>query len=202
MILAGYAIVAMGGEGDVTRETVSRGLSALAAELDALGREEFSARLAVMEASSNLEYEIAEGGDSIDHEMLSLLERKLSVAKARQDTIQAMRARLDLIGAEIRRDGEDWDRERDQYERTQDRLATIKGRDAVDLPLLSVVAAEIIDPKDKALGKRSGYAARLRRAVRAFVAIVGDKSVDQFSRGQLTLEKRKQHRPEFIHCAG
>src|SRR5688572_5305860 len=99
---------------------------------------------------------------------------------ARRDALRSARARLDIIGAKIRRDGEEWHQERAVYDRTVDRLATLKGRVAEDLPLLSVCAAEVIKTKSDALGGKPGYTARLQRAVRAFVAIIGDKAVDAY----------------------
>lgn len=177
-VLAGYVTVEMGSK-EVTREAVSRGLAALAAELEKLRREEWGAGLAALGAGSKWREE-AENGVSADQEVVEIFRADEARHISRRDTLRSMRARLDLIGAEIRRDGEDWNTERTIYERTVDRLSTLKGSAAADLPLLSVIAAEIIDPKSEALGKRSGYAARLRRAVRAFIAIVGDKTVDQY----------------------
>jgi hypothetical protein len=177
-VLAGYVTAAIEGRG-MTRETVSRGLAALAAELEKMRSEEWSARLAGLRANSAWREEV-EYGAPADQEVVDQFRANEAQHMARVNALQSMRARLDLIGAEIRRDGEDWDKERAVFERTVDRLASLKGAAAQNLPLLSVIAAEIIEPKNEALGKRSGYAARLRRAVRAFIAIVGDKTVDQY----------------------
>lgn len=177
-ILAGYVAVAVG-DGDMSREAVSKGLTALAAELETLRREERSAGLRALSAGSTWREE-AEHGPSADREVVEIFRANEAKHLGRRDALRGMRARLDLIGAEIKRDGQDWEVERAAYDRTVDRLSAMKGTAAAELPRLSVVAAEIIDPKEEALGKRSGYPARLRRAVRGFVSIIGDKPVDQY----------------------
>lgn len=176
-ILAGYANVAIGD--GMSRESVSKGLTALAAELETLRREERRESFRALNANSAWRDEEAQE-EFADREVVKMFRFREALHLGRRDALQSMRARLDLIGAEIRRDGQDWEAERAVYDRTVDRLSTMKGKVAEDLPLLSVVAAGIIDPKADALGKRSGYAARLRRAIRGFVSIIGDKTVDQY----------------------
>lgn len=176
-ILAGYVNVSVGN--GMSRESVSKGLTALAAELETLRREERREAFRALNANSAWRDE-EEQEEFADQETVKTFRFREALHLGRRDALRSMRARLDLIGAEIRRDGQDWEVERAAYDRTVDRLSTMKGRPAAELPLLSVVAAEIIDPKADALGTRSGYAARLRRAVRAFVSIIGDRTVDQY----------------------
>lgn len=176
-VLAGYAITRMECR-DVSREMVSRGLAAVAEQLEALRREEWGAGLKGLNANTQWREEAKHG--SGDPEIIQLFQAAEAQHMARRDALRSVRARMDLIGAEIRKDGDEWHAERAAYDRTVDRLASLKGTTAQELPLLSIIAAEIIDPKAEALGKKSGYSARLRRAVRAFVAIVGDKTVDKY----------------------
>lgn len=159
----------------MSRESVSKGLTAL----EALRAEERSAGMRALGAGSMWREE-AEHGVSADRDVVEMFRASEARHIGRRDVIRSMLARLDVIGAEIRRDGEDWSTERAVYERTVDRLSAMKGATVQELPLLSVIANEIIDPKVEALGKKSGYCARLRRAVRAFVSIIGDKPVDQY----------------------
>ncbi|WP_114944616.1 tyrosine-type recombinase/integrase [Microvirga calopogonii] len=176
-ILAGYAVTRMESR-DVSRELVSRGLAAVAAQLEALRREEWGAGLKSLTANTQWREEAEHG--SGDPEIIQIFKAAEAKHIAHRDAIRSARARLDIIGAEIRKDGEEWHQERAIYDRTVDRLATLKGKVAEDLPLLSVCAAEIIKTKSDALGEGSGYIARLQRAVRTFVAIIGDKAVDAY----------------------
>lgn len=142
-ILAGYVNVAIGD--GMSRESVSKGLTALVAELETLRREERSAAFRALNANTMWREE-AEHGPSADHELVEMFRTREAGHLSRRDTLRSVRARLDLIGAEIRRDGQDWEAERAAYDRTVDRLSAMKGRAAAELPLLTVIAAEIIDP--------------------------------------------------------
>ncbi|MFG1295198.1 tyrosine-type recombinase/integrase [Xanthobacter variabilis] len=176
-ILAGWATVAM--EGSVSRQEVSRGLAALAAELDAIDQQVRNTDLRMLNATSTWREE-AEHGASADPDVIGLFRNKEAEHRGRLDVLRSMRTRLEHLGAEIKRDGEGWEAERAAYDRTVDRLASMRESPAVDLPLLSVAAPPIIEAREKAIGTTSGYPARLRRVIRAFVSVVGDKPVDQY----------------------
>lgn len=153
-ILAGYVNVSVGN--GMSRESVSKGLTALAAELETLRREERCEAFRALNANSAWRDE-QEQEEFADQEVVKTFRFREALHLGRRDALRSMRARLDLIGAEIRRDGQDWEAERAAYDRTVDRLSAMKGRAAAELPLLSVAAADIIDPKADALGTRSGY---------------------------------------------
>jgi len=178
-ILAGVATSRMGG--DMSRETVNRGLTEVAAQLADLKAKATSANFAALRASAALA-EIDEYGQVMYSEPLSEieLERRLAAAQAERAVFRNMQTQLDKIGREIVEDGNNWETERQVYDRTVDRLAQQKPV-TVNLPILSVIAEEVIAAKEKALTKKSAsYIGRLRRAVRAFVAIIGDKKVSEY----------------------
>ncbi|TDT96710.1 phage integrase family protein [Azorhizobium sp. AG788] len=176
-ILAGWAAVAM--EREVSREEVSRGLIALARELANVRREAFGAGIRMLNAQTVWSEEAA-NGETADPDIVRHFQKAEAKHRERRDALRRMQVRLDLIGSEIKRDGEDWAIERATYERTLDRLSTMRGQSQPDIPHLSIIAEEIIGAKEQAIGGRSGYPARLRRAVRSFILIVGDKTVDQY----------------------
>jgi integrase len=179
-ILAGVATSRMGG--DMSRETVNRGLTEVAAQLADLKAKASSANFAALRASAALA-EIDEYGEVMYSEPLSEieLERRLAAAQAERAVFWNMQTQLDKIGREIVEDGNNWETERQVYDRTVDRLAQQKPV-TKDLPILSIAAEEVITAKSDALTDRSAsYIARLRRAVRAFAAIIGDKRLSEYS---------------------
>ncbi len=179
-ILAGYVTVKMGGEG-MSRETVNRGLIEVAAQLADLKAKATNANFAALRASAALA-EIDEYGQVMYSEPFSEveLERRLATAQAERAVYRGMQVQLDKIGREIVHDGDGWETERQTYDRMVDRLAQQKPI-TVNLPLLSAVAEEVIVAKEKALTKKSAsYIARLRRAIKAFIAIIGDKKVSEY----------------------
>lgn len=179
-ILAGYATARMGGE-NMSRETVNRGLAEVAAQLADLKAKATSANFAALRASAALA-EIDEYGQVTYSEPFSEmeLERGLAAARTERDIYRGMQVQLDKIGREIVHDGNNWEAERQVYDRTVDRLAQQKPV-AVNLPLLSAAAEEVIVEKEKALTKKSAsYVGRLRRAIKAFIAIIGDKKVSEY----------------------
>jgi integrase len=179
-VLAGYATASLGGVG-VSRETVARGLAELAVQLDDLSKQDTRARFEALRASGALN-DIDNGDEAFLPEPTAAVhEQRLIIARTERAIIRDMRGRLDKIGREIVHDGDDWKTERQTYDRMVDRLAQQKPV-TKDLPILSVAAEEVITAKSEALTDRSAsYIARLRRAVRAFAAIIGDKRVSEYS---------------------
>lgn len=177
-VLAGYATVLLGDE-SMSRETVSRGLAEIASQLKDLKEQKRRASFAILRESGAL-YEVETFGTSPTSEPTALLEQRLAVARAEKATFQSMHDRLDKIGQEIVHDGNDWETERQTYDRMVDRLAAQKPV-SVNLPLLSIIAEEVISGKEKALGAKSAsYIGRLKRSVRAFIGIIGDKRVSEY----------------------
>jgi len=180
-ILAGYATASMGGE-NMSRETVNRGLAEVATQLADLKAKATSANFAALRASAALA-EIDDYGQVMYSEPLSEmeLERRLATAQAERAAYRGMLVQLDKIGREIVHDGEGWEKERQTYDRMVDRLAQQKPV-TKNLPILSVAAEEVITAKSDALTEKSAsYIARLRRAIRAFVAVTGDKRVSEYT---------------------
>jgi integrase len=180
-ILAGYATARMRGE-NMSRETVNRGLAEVATQLADLKAKATSANFAALRASAALA-EIDEYGQVMYSEPFSEveLERRLASAQAERAIYRGMQVQLDKIGREIVHDGDGWEKERQSYERMFDRFAQQKPV-TKNLPLLSVAAEAVITAKSEALTEDSAsYIARLRRAVRAFVEIIGDKRVSEYT---------------------
>ncbi|AVT81433.1 tyrosine-type recombinase/integrase [Rhodopseudomonas palustris] len=179
-ILAGYVTAEMGVL-NMSRNTVTRGLTELAAQLEDVSRRERKANFAALRASASL-WEIEEGfGHGLAEPSNHVHEQALVHARLERSLYRAMRERLDEIGREIVKDGQDWQAERQTYDRMVDRLAQQKPI-IRDLPVLTLAAEEVINAKAEALTVRSeGYIARLRRAVKAFASIIGDKRVSEYT---------------------
>ncbi|WP_315756012.1 tyrosine-type recombinase/integrase [Bradyrhizobium sp. SZCCHNRI2007] len=177
-ILAGVATARMGA--DMSRETVNRGLAEVAAQLEHFAKKETTANFTVLRAGGALD-DIDNGDEGLLPESMTVVhEQRLAAARAERAIFRDMRNRLDKIGREIVHDGNDWETERQIYDRTVDRLSQQKPI-TVNLPILSVAAEEVIVEKEKALtDKSASYIGRLRRAVKAFIGIIGDKKVSEY----------------------
>jgi integrase len=181
-ILAGYATARMGAI-SMSRETVTHGLSEVASQLADLKALEQKANFAALNAVGKLADHPGKNWTCVDPQAPTYaeLEQDLAVAQTTYSMYRVMRERIDGIGREIVRDGDDWHTEREIYDRTVVRLAQSKPV-TTNLPILSVIAEEVINAKADALTETgAGYIARMRRAVRAFTSIIGDKKVSEYS---------------------
>ncbi|WP_414473565.1 hypothetical protein [Microvirga sp. M2] len=186
------------------RETLTKSLAALAAELETLRREEWSAGLAGLQAQTQWREE-AEFGQSADPEIVEMFRANAAKHMARRDVIRSIRARLGSIRVALDQDSAVWEGERATYDHIVSTLASIErstmpasspGPAPASVPepepepsattketLLSVAATLVLDGRRSALqgdGERSRYADRLDASLRAFIDIVGDKPLRQY----------------------
>lgn len=191
-ILAGRATIMMEEVG-LRREVVVRSLEALAAEMDRLKREAFSAGLGALR-SEPLAYEDDAAGWSRDPDLVAHEEAKMKVAAARRDTLRAVRQRLEGLGHALAQDGAAWAAEREMHDRLLDRFATatmISASPAIPpspaamvLPLLSsTIDGYLARKKEDDISAR--HVDGLRRRFEAFITHVGDRPIDQYKASDL-----------------
>ncbi|MEE1657894.1 hypothetical protein VB618_16965 [Microvirga sp. CF3062] len=196
------------------RETLTKSLSALAAELEMLRREERRATFTVLNAQTAIDDE-TEGGWSGDPDRIEHARLQEARGLARRDAIRAFRERLGVIGIALDHDGAAWEGERSTYDRVVSTLATLERAVVPPQPtssaqllsappsppspepasqgitrdtLFSVAAAPVLSGRREALesgGERSRYADRLDASFRAFIDIIGDKPLKDYLPGDL-----------------
>lgn len=192
----------------MTREILSASLTALAAEIDGIRRQD--RYLAFMGPSADEIHQIDNDEHATENErgIANLLrEERASVGRKRRN-LKGLRARLEKIGAALAKDKVAWEAERGTYESVVRVLGSIErpaAPAAVAVPaapvepepeieadarafkpttLLSVAGRAILDARKAAVnpddedGKR--YEERLETALSVFLEIVGDKPLSYY----------------------
>lgn len=197
--------------GMADRETLTRSLEALAAELDTLDR---GIRWAGLKAASaRSEADLHGGHDDPDSRELGAHHRSVAAAQdASKKALASIRTRLDVVGAALAQDKAAWSSERASHERFVDRALTI-GRQieahtatAVVAPVAAVAPVALplppAEPKAPDLPLLSScigaYTQSVREARRSedyvigitgklgeFVAIAGDKPLSAYVKKDL-----------------
>lgn len=201
-ILAGEAT--RGFAADMNRETLTRSLKALAEEIEALRREEFSAGFSAFAARNRLS-NVAEYGDTLTHEYVAASKEKIAAGKARKDAIASVRQRLEKVGRALETDAAALTAERAAYAHALATIAAIERPAAVPMAptpvappaasedehehrdereitadtLLSVAGKIVLDLRREAKGESATgddrYQERLENALAAFIDVIGDK---------------------------
>ncbi|MBB3998417.1 hypothetical protein [Aureimonas pseudogalii] len=182
------------------RETLTRSLTALAAELDTLDR---GIRWAGLKAESAWSEADQHGArDDPDSREIAAHYRSAAAAQdARRKALKSIRTRLDIVGAALAQDDVAWKSERANFEWTVDRALTVGQR--IDAPSAVVAVAPVAPPPlpespPQALplllsacldayladlledGKRLEYANGLVAKCREFVALAGDRAITDY----------------------
>lgn len=185
-ILAGRATEMLGAGVD-DRDIMRRSLAALAAELAALSKAEFSAGVMALPGPAL---------DDPEPEIRTLDERRRTAAAERRDSLRAMRQRLDGIGVALSLDGAAWEAERATHARIVAQLATVPSfrpaLDAEPAPVMSVPSLPVLSStidgylqRKAADGVSLRHADGLPRRFLAFIEHVGDKRVDEYRASDL-----------------
>jgi len=187
------------------RETLTKSLSALAAELEMLRRDEWGAGFTILNARTAIRHE-TEGGWSGDPDLIEHARLQEARGLARRDTIRAVRERLGAIKIAFDHDSAAWEGERATYDRVVSALATLERtivpaqtmsssqlslvsspepdpRGVTGDSLFSAAAIPILNGRREALesnGERSRYADRLDASFRAFIDVIGDKPLKDY----------------------
>jgi integrase len=205
-ILAGHATVWM--ETMTKRETLTRTLSALAAELETLRRDEWRASFGVLNARTRMKE--ADEGWSGDANLIAHARLQEARGLAQRDAIRAFRERVEALRVASDHDSAAWEAERATYDHVVSTLATLERSVIPAQPmsfnhsssvppsppplepdpqeftrdtLFSVAAAPFLNGRREALessGERSRYADRLEASFRAFIDIIGDKPLKSY----------------------
>lgn len=181
-ILAGRAAILL--EVCMEREVVSKSLEALANQMAALGREEFSARFKALPRFS-------EENDP-DLHLLDDVRRKIHETQA--GAIQGARQRFEEVAAALAQDTADFEAERSAYDRIVERLAKSPapalnlneavGISATALPSLSATLEDYLARKrEDDVGE--DHVGGLTRRFQAFIGHSGDKLFDQYKASSL-----------------
>ncbi len=203
-ILAGHATVWM--ETMTKRETLTRTLSALAAELETLRRDEWRASFGVLNARTRMKE--ADEGWSGDADLIAHARLQEARGLAQRDAIRAFRERVEALRVASDHDSAAWEAERATYDHVVSTLATLERSVLTAQPtsihhsspvpppspepdpqeitrdtLFSVAAVPVLNGRREALesgGERSRYADRLDASFRAFIDIIGDKPLKNY----------------------
>lgn len=196
LMLAGAA--AQGFEVGMDRETLTRSLKALAAEIETLRREEIASGFSSLVAASRLERAAEIGND--DPEFTATHREKFADGKARKEVLASVRQRLETVGQALETDAAALTAERSAYAHA---LATVAAIAPAALPtapvpvpppagdehrddreitadtLLSVAGKVVLDLRKEAKGESvrgdDRYQERLEAALAAFIDVIGDK---------------------------
>ncbi len=180
-ILAGRGTVML--ERGMGRDVLSRSLAALAAELEALRKEEFRAGVRALPTW----FEEGEDPELIVHH-----QARRKIHEAQRDTLRGVRQRLDGLGAALSQDGAAWEAERAMHDRLVDRLASttsalpasVEVAQGPSTPLLSTtIDAYLSRKREDEVGK--AHVDGLPRRFRGFIEHVGDKPIDQYTASDL-----------------
>ncbi|TPK65509.1 hypothetical protein FJ546_09970 [Mesorhizobium sp. B2-4-19] len=141
------ALAVVAGEGldmNMDRETLTRSLKALAQELEALRKTEFSASLSATSARSAAKEELAYG-ECAQPELVAYYRTKEARAEGRKEAVAAIRQRLQAVGQVLEGDAAALTAERAAYAHAIATVATI-GRPAATAEPLPLSAPAVAVP--------------------------------------------------------
>ncbi len=192
----------------MTREILSASLTALAAEISGIAKEDRQLSFAAGGYESDIDRLVDEGATDAEQRLADNLRMERSIVVRRRRNLKGLRARLEKIGTALAEDKIAWQAERGTYESVVRVLGSIERSAApaveavpaapvepeteieVDArafkpsTLLSVAGRAILDARKAALNPddtdASRYEERLETAFAAFLEVVGDKPLTYY----------------------
>lgn len=208
-ILAG-AMTSWIEEPTMTREILSASLTALAAEIRGIAKEDRHLGFAAGAYQSDINRLLDEGATDVEQRLADDLNNQRAAVVRRRQNLKGLRARLEKIGTALAEDKIAWQAERGTYESVVRVLGSIErsaAPAAIAVPaasaapepepeievdarafkpstLLSVAGRAILDARKAALNPddtdASRYEERLETAFAAFLEVVGDKPLTYY----------------------
>jgi integrase len=194
-----------GFEMGMDRETLTKSLKALATEIEALKKREFSSGLSTLAANSRLEQATEDG--NADPEFAAVHREKAAAGRAEKAALASVRQRLETVGQALETDAAALTAERAAYAHALATVAAIapaavpvastpvpppapaedEYRDEREITadtLLSVAGRVILDLRKEAKGDNikgeDRYQERLESALAAFLDVIGDKPIRHY----------------------
>ena len=192
----------------MTREVLSASLTALAAEINRIRRQDMHLMFTMSSAADIREIDENEFASDNDRGIAELMREHRASSIGRRNNLKGLRASLERVGAALAKDKIAWEAERGTYENVVEVLGSIgrrSGDAAVVVPaalvepepeieadarafkpstLLSVAGRATLDARKAALNSDdsdgSRYEERLETAFAAFLEVVGDKPLTYY----------------------